>query len=101
MKFSKDYISKFTDSFLKKQDKFQALKEIGNKKSIPYQINKCKERLSEDYKFWITKNDSDLKTNKLSSIQRTISLIRKLETKTTYTVEDVKILNEVIERYGL
>jgi len=101
MKFSNQYISKFTDSFLKKQDKFQSLKELGNKKSIPYQIDRCKERLSEDYKFWMVKQDSELKTNKLASIQRVINSIKKLESKTTYSPEDIKILNDIVERYRL
>lgn len=101
MKFSKDYISKFTDSFLKKQDKFQSLKEIGNKKSIPQQIVKCKERLTEEYKFWVKKPDSQLKINKLVDIERDIKVIKKLEFKETFLVEDVNKVQSIRNKYGL
>ena len=101
MKFPNHYISKFTDSFLKKQDKFQALKDLGNKKSIPQQIIKCKERLTEEYKFWVKKPDSQLKINKLGDIERNIKEIKKLEHKETFSVEDVNKVQSIKNKYGL
>lgn len=101
MKFPNHYISKFTDSFLKKQDKFQALKDLGNKKSIPQQIQKCKDRLTEEYKFWVRKPESQLKINKLGDIERDIKLIKRLEPKTTFTVEDVDKVEAIRTKYGL
>jgi hypothetical protein len=101
MKFPNQYISKFTDSFLKKQDKFQALKEIGNKKSVPQQILKCKDRLTEEFKFWIRKPESELKINKLADIERDIKLIKKLEPQTTFSVDDVDKVGKIKNKYGL
>ena len=101
MNLKNNYISKFTDSFLKKQDKFQALKDLGNKKSIPQQIVKCKERLTEEYKFWMRKPDSTLRINKLSDIERDISVVRKLESQEKYSTLDIDRLNSVRDKYGL
>lgn len=101
MNFKNNYISKFTDSLLKKQDQFQALKELGNKKSIPQQIIKCKERLTEEYKFWMRKPDSILRTNKLSDIERDISTIRKLESQTIFSTLDVDRVGSIRSKYGL
>jgi hypothetical protein len=101
MNLKNNYISKFTDSFLKKQDKFQALKDLGNKKSIPHQVGKCKERLTEEYKFWMRKPDTALRTNKLSDIERDISVIRKLESQEKFSTLDIDRLNLIAGKYGL
>jgi hypothetical protein len=101
MKFNSQYISKFTDSLLKKQDKFQSLKELGNKKAIPQQIQKCKERLTEEFKFWMRKPESQLKINKLGDIERDIKLIKKLESQNTFSVDDVSKVGSIKNKYGL
>lgn len=101
MSLPNKFISKFTDSLLNKQNKFQALKELGNKKSIPIQIQKCKTRLTEEYKFWMNKNSSDVRTSKLAAIERDVKQIKKLETLEVYSVADVKLLNDIKEKYGL
>lgn len=101
MKFNPQFISKFTDSLLKKQDSFQALKDLGNKKSIPQQLLKCKERLTEEFKFWMKKSDTTLRTNKLSDIERDISTIRKLESQEKFTTLDIDRLNSIKSKYGL
>lgn len=101
MKFSSNYLSKFTDTFVKKVDKFQALKELGNKKSTPIQIANCKARLTEEYKFWIRKVDNSLKENKLVDIQRDINIIRKLESKETFTIAEISQIQVIKEKYGL
>jgi hypothetical protein len=101
MKFNSQYISKFTDSFLKKQDKFQSLKDLGNKKAVPQQILKCKDRLTEEYKFWIRKPDSELKINKLADIERDIKQIKTLEPQTAFSVEDVNKVERIKSKYGL
>jgi hypothetical protein len=101
MKFPNQYISKFTDSFLKKQDKFQALKELGNKKSIPHQLEKTKNKLTEEYKFWMNKKDNPVKTSKLAAIERDIKQIKRLESMQTYGVADIKLFSDIVAKYGL
>jgi len=101
MKFNSQYISRFTDSLLKKQEKFEALKELGNNKSIPYQINKCKVKLTEEYKFWLSKSTNMLRANKLADVSRDIDRIKRVEGLKTYRVEDIKLIKEIVEKYGI
>lgn len=101
MNLKNQYISKFTDSLVKKYDNFQALKDLGNKKSIPATVTKCKDRLTEEYKFWLKKSDSSIRDNKLQDIKRDITKIKKLESQTKFSVPDIDTLEVIKAKYGL
>lgn len=101
MSFKNKGLTSFTDDLLGKQDKFQKLKELGNKKSVPFQLKKCREALLKDQKFWEVKQDSELKENKLLAIRRDLTVIDRMESTHSIDPEDKKKLFSIVAKYNL
>ena len=100
MNFKNKGLSSFTDKFLEKQDKFQKLKDLGNKKSVPYQIKNCRDRLQKELAFWIQK-DLEGKEKRLESIQDDLIFIGNLEKTPNPSQRDKERLFSIRDKYSL
>lgn len=96
-----NFLDKLASKWLKKQDRFQALKEIGQRGDWKAMAMKCHDRLSKEYKFWIMKADTVGRNSKLKDIAKDVAFINKIETKLEISTEERQKLGELIKKYGL
>jgi hypothetical protein len=90
-------LQKISSTWLKQLEKADELKKIGNKKNYKHKVDKLKERLTEEFKFWVGKGSSA----KLNDIQRDVKLIASLQNKTIFTpAEEVKI-DQLVKKYPI
>ncbi len=90
-------LHKVSSKLLRNIEKADELKKLANKKNYPHKINKLKERLTEEYKFWIGKGSSA----KLDDIQRDVKLIASLQNKTTFTPVEEARIDQLVKKYPI
>ena len=95
------FLDRLAAGWLKKQDTFNELKKLGERKDWKAQVKKCHEKLSTEYKFWLTKTTSPGKRVRLEDLSVDIAFIKKLEGKDTITSAEQKRLKELVQKYGI
>ena len=62
-------LSRIADDLVGRADKFQALRDIANRKNYPHKIKQLHTRISEEFEFWNKKDPSakllDLKKDRI------------------------------------
>lgn len=101
MGLNSNFLDKLASKWLKKQDQFKALKEIGQRGDWKVMAAKCHAKLSIEYKFWILKADTAFRNTKLEDLTKDVAFINKVETKTNITLEERQKLEELVKKYNL
>lgn len=96
-----NFLDKMAGKWLSNQDRYQALKKLGERRDWKSQVKKCHERLSEEYKFWTVKSASPARNAKLEDLSRDIKFIKVVEQKESLTAAEKKRLQEVVTKYNL
>lgn len=96
-----NFLDKMAGKWLKGQDRYQALKKLGEKRDWRAQVKKCHERLSEEYKFWTVKSNSPARNAKLEDLSRDIKFIKSIEQKEALLSVESKRLQELVTKYNL
>lgn len=86
-----------SDKMLDDLDKFEKLKKIANKNNYPYKVGKLKERLANEFKFWMTKGPSA----KLTDIERDIKFIASQLDKSVIGASDKLRIDTLVEKYPI
>ena len=95
------FLDRLAGGWLKKQDTFNALKKIGERGNWKAQVKKCHDKLSAEYKFWVTKTTSPGKRARVEDLSADIAFIKKLEQKETITAAEQNRLKELVQKYGI
>jgi hypothetical protein len=101
MNFKGKFLDKLAGKWLKKQDQFQALKKIGEKSDWKAAVRKCHDKLSIEYKFWITKADSEGRNTRLKDLTKDVAFINSLEVKQEISKEELAKLKQIKGKYGI
>lgn len=101
MKLSNTYLNKLTNRMLSKQDQSQALKKLAQRRDWKTMVKKCHDKITEEYKFWVSKVDSPSRTARLTSMNRDINFIKAMEHKEAITAEELIRLKEVVTKYNI
>jgi hypothetical protein len=101
MNLKGNFLDKLAGKWLKKQDKFQALKEIGQRGDWKAKAKKCHDKLSVEYKFWIMKADSSGRNLRLKDIVQDVAFVNSIETKSEISSRELQRLDEMMQKYGL
>ena len=97
MKYNSDALSKLADDLLGKKSSYDKLKEIGNRSNYSHKIQKLKDRLTSEYKFWLPKGPS----NRLTDIEKDIAFIKTVQDKKELTGEDKLRINQLVSKYPI
>ena len=97
MKYDSQALSKLADKLLGSKDKFEKLKEIGNKQNYPHKVQKLKDRLNEEFRFWMAKGPS----NRLNDIEKDIKQVAGLLNKNEFSQEEKARINELVQKYPI
>ena len=97
----RNFLDKLAGRWLKKQSTFDALKKIGERSDWKSQVKKCHEKLSAEYKFWITKSTGPGKRARLEDLSADINFIKKLESKESIAPIEQRKLKELVQKYGI
>lgn len=97
MKYDSQALSRLADKLLYGKDRFEKLKEIGNRGNYSLKVQKLKQRLSEELKFWMAKGPS----NRLTDIENDIKYISSLLSKTDYTSREKKRIDELVQKHPI
>ena len=65
-------LSRIADDLVGRADKFQALRDIANRRNYPHKIKQLHTRISEEFDFWNKKEPSA----KLLDLQRDLNFIK-------------------------
>ena len=90
-------LQKISNTWLKNLGKADELKKIANKKNYIYKVGKLKERLTEEFKFWVSKGSSA----KLDDIQRDVKYVASLQNKTTFTHTEELRIEQLVKKYPI
>lgn len=97
MKYDSEALSKLADKLLGSKDKFEKLKEIGNRQNYSHKVQKLKDRLNEEFRFWMAKGPS----NRLNDIERDIKQVAGLLNKNEFSQEEKVRINELVQKYPI
>lgn len=97
MKYDSQALSKLADKLLGGKDKFEKLKEIGNRQNYPHKVQKLKDRLNEEFRFWMAKGPS----NRLNDIEKDIKQVVGLLNKNEFSQEEKVRINELVQKYPI
>ena len=97
MRYDTQALSKLADRLLSGKSEYDKLKEIGNRQNYPYKIQKLKERLTEDLRFWVAKGPS----NRLTDIENDIKLISNMVGKQELTKQEKQRVDELVKKYPI
>ena len=97
MKYDSQALSKLADKLLGSKDKFERLKEIGNRQNYPHKLEKLKDRLNEEFRFWMSKGPS----NRLNDIEKDIKLVAGLLNRNQFSQEEKVRINELVQKYPI
>lgn len=97
MKYNSNALSKLADDLLGKKSSYDKLKEIGNRSNYSHKIQKLKERLTDEYKFWLPKGAS----NRLTDLEKDIAFLKTVQDKKELANEDKIRINQLVEKYPI
>ena len=95
MKYNSDALSKLADDLLGKKSSYDKLREIGNRSNYTHKIQKLKERLTTEYKFWLPKGPS----NRLTDIEKDIAFLKTVQDRKELTGEEKIKINQLTSKY--
>lgn len=97
MKYNSGALSKLADDLLGRKSSYDKLKEIGNRSNYSHKLQKLKERLTTEYKFWLPKGPS----NRLTDIEKDITFLKVVQDKKELTSEDKHKINQLTSKYPI
>ena len=97
MKYNSDALSKLADDLLGKKSSYDKLREIGNRSNYTHKIQKLKERLTTEYKFWLPKGPS----NRLTDIEKDIAFLKTVQDRKELTGEEKLRINQLTGKYPI
>jgi len=97
MRYDSQALGSLADKLLSGKSEFDRLKEIGNKQNYPYKIQKLKERLTENLRFWIVKGPS----NRLTDIQNDIKCLSNMLGKQEFTKQEKQKIDELVKKHPI
>lgn len=97
MKYNSNALQKLATKLLCAKTNFEKLKEIGNRNNYPVKVQKLKQRLTEDYKFWSKRGPSE----RLSDIERDMNYLTPLLNKTTFNLKEMNRIDQLIKKHPI
>jgi len=97
MKYDSQAVSKLADKLLHGKNRFEKLKEIGNRQNYQHKVQKLKQRLTEELKFWMVKGPS----NTLTDIERDIKYLTPLLNNTEFTPQEKQKIDELVQKHPI
>jgi hypothetical protein len=97
MKYDSQALSKLADKLLGSKDKFEKLKEIGNRQNYPHKVQKLKERLSEEFRFWMSKGPS----NRLNNIEKDIKQLAGFLERNQFNQQEKAKIDQLVQKYPI
>lgn len=90
-------LEKSSNKILKDLEKAKELKKLANKTNYEHKVKKLKERLTEEFKFWMSKGPSP----RLNDIEKDVKIVASLQGKTTFTTEEKTKINLLTAKYPI
>jgi hypothetical protein len=97
MRYNSEALSRLADKLLNGKGSYDKLKEIGNKRNYPYKVQKLKQRLTEEYKFWVAKGSG----NRLQDVEKDVKYISSMLDKDTFSKEDKAKIDQLTQKYPI
>ena len=101
MRLPNTYLNRLADKLLSKQGQAQALKKIAQRKDWKAQVKKCHDRVTTEYKFWLSKAENLGKNAKLKDLTKDIAFIKSIESKDSISSAEHTRLQEIINKYNI
>ena len=101
MKFKSLFLDSIASKWIKKKDQADALKAIGNRLNWKASAKKCQNKISIEYKFWITKEHHEAKARRLADLTKDIAFMNSIESKETISAEELYKLQQLKAKYGV
>ena len=97
MKYNSQALTNIADKLLQGKNRFERLKEIANKQNYHHKVQKLKERLLSELKFWMAKGPS----NRLDDIHRDIKHLSNLLDNKEFTAQEKIKVDELVSKYPI
>lgn len=97
MRYNSDALGRLAGKLLSGKSKYDELKEIANRQNYLHKVQKLKERLTEDLKFWIAKGTS----NRLADIEKDIRYISGVLNKKEFTKQEKEKIDELVKKHPI
>ena len=101
MKLPSSYLNKFTSGILKRKEQADAFKKLAQRGDWKDMVKRCHDKLTEEYRFWISKAQSSTRTAKLTDLNKDIAFIKLIEDKPKIDEIQLKKLKELVSKYNL
>ena len=101
MKFKSVFLDSVASKWIKKKDQADALKAIGERLDWKTGAKKCQNKISIEYKFWITKEYHEAKEGRLKDLTKDIAFMNSIENKQTISAEEMYKLQQLKAKYGV
>ena len=86
-------LNKVANSYIKRTEQLDKLKEIANRSNYPHKIKQLTEKIQREYDFWTSKDSSQ----KLGDLSKDLIFIKSQ----TDQLLDKERIDVLIEKYGL
>lgn len=97
MKYDSQALTRLADRLLYGKDRFEKLKELGNRGDYTHKVKKLKQRLTEELRFWVAKGPSP----RLADIENDIKYISSLLTKEDFTTKEKRRIDELVQKHPI
>jgi hypothetical protein len=101
MKFKSLFLDSVASKWIKKKDQADALKAIGNRVDWKMGAIKCQNKITVEYKFWVMKDQSDVREARLRDLTKDVAFMNSIENKQNLTVEELYKLQQLKFKYGV
>jgi len=101
MNFKTTFLNNLASKWLKKTEQVEALKKLGERSDWKSLAKKCHDKISGDYRFWVTKKDSPQRSAKLTDITRDVAFMNLIESKEKLDKVQLEKLKEISKKYGV
>ena len=101
MSFKYKFLDNLATKWLRKYSKVQELKKLGEKSDWKSTAKKCHDKISIDYRFWISKKDSVERSIKLTDITKDVAFMNGIEGKEVIDEVQLAKLKQICRKYGI
>jgi len=101
MKLQGKYLDKITNRLLQSQQQGKALKQLAQKRDWKSLVQKCHDRLTLEYRFWVNKGSSSVREAKLQDLNRDIAFIKTIQDRDQITPIESARLKDIVSKYDL
>ena len=101
MRLPSSYLNKFTSGILKKKEQADAFKKLAQRGDWKDMVKRCHVKLTDEYRFWISKPIGTSRTAKLTDLSKDVAFIKGIEDKLKIDENQLKRLKELISKYNL